>query len=70
MENKSIAYFRNIDYDAWTVDPGTDAQLFRPRAALEPSFSGWKGACGKARNETAIKSLKTNDPAKSLIRRS
>jgi hypothetical protein len=52
------------------VDPGTDAQLFRPRAALEPSFSGWEGACEKARNEKAIKSLKTNDPAKSLILRS
>jgi hypothetical protein len=48
MANKDIAYFRNIGYDARMVHPRPDAQLFRPRAALEPGFSGggrmWKSA--------------------------
>jgi hypothetical protein len=48
MENKSIAYFRNIGYDARMVDPGTDAQLFRPRCCAGTQLFGLEGRMWKS----------------------
>jgi hypothetical protein len=63
MTVKNIYYFRNGGYDARMVAS--------KRAPLESELFGSEGRkYGTARNEKAVKPLKTNNSAKSLIRRS
>ena len=70
---QKIAHSRNVRYAARMVDaessrPGPE--LSNGAAAGTRAFRVERTHREKARNEKAVKSLKINDPAKSLIRRS
>ena len=51
-----------------TMMPGS-AEATQPHPTGTGAFRVGNGHATKARNEKAVKSLKTNNPAKSLIRR-
>jgi hypothetical protein len=53
-----------VDYDA-----GIKAEATQPRPTGTGAFRVENAHATKARNEKSVKSLKTNNPAKSLIRR-